>query len=106
MAPRQPNPATPARRQAAEANPASPGERRQVTALCYDLVQSTDLMRRLDLEDYQDLMVAFHRAAAEAVTRQQGIIGDVYGDGGMAIFASPTDPKDTASLAIEAGLVH
>ena len=104
MAAPQPNPATPAQRQAAEANPAPPGERRQVTALCYDLVQSTDLMRRLDLEDYQDLMVAFHRAAAEAVTRQQGIIGDVYGDGGMAIFASPTDPKDTASLAIEAGL--
>jgi len=83
---------------------ASAGERRQVTALCYDLVQSTDLMRRLDLEDYQDLMTAFHAAAAEAVTRNRGVIADTYGDGGMAIFASPTDPKDTASLAVEAGL--
>lgn len=100
--PSKPGPAAPKR--AGKADLASAGERRQVTALCYDLVQSTDLMRRLDLEDYQDLMTAFHAAATEAVTRNRGVIGDIYGDGGMAIFASPTDPKDTASHAVEAGL--
>lgn len=100
--PSKPGPAAPKR--SGKADLASAGERRQVTALCYDLVQSTDLMRRLDLEDYQDLMTSFHAAATEAVTRNRGAIGDIYGDGGMAIFASPTDPKDTASLAVEAGL--
>lgn len=100
--PSKPGPAAQAR--AGKADLASAGERRQVTALCYDLVQSTDLMRRLDLEDYQDLMTAFHARAAEAVSRNRGVIADTYGDGGMAIFASPTDPKDTASLAVEAGL--
>lgn len=100
--PSKPGPAAPKR--TGKADLASAGERRQVTALCYDLIQSTDLMRRLDLEDYQDLMTAFHALAAETVTRNRGVIADTYGDGGMAIFASPTDPKDTASLAVEAGL--
>lgn len=104
MAVRPSKPGPAAQKRAGKADLASAGERRQVTALCYDLVQSTDLMRRLDLEDYQDLMTAFHAAAAEAVTRNRGVVADTYGDGGMAIFASPTDPKDTASLAVEAGL--
>lgn len=104
MAVRPSKPGPAAQKRAGKADLTSAGERRQVTALCYDLVQSTDLMRRLDLEDYQDLMTAFHAAAAEAVTRNRGVVADTYGDGGMAIFASPTDPKDTASLAIEAGL--
>lgn len=104
MAARPSKPAPAAQGRPGKGDLASAGERRQVTALCYDLVQSTDLMRRLDLEDYQDLMTAFHALAAEAVTRNRGVVADTYGDGGMAIFASPTDPKDTASLAVEAGL--
>jgi predicted ATPase/class 3 adenylate cyclase len=104
MAVRPSKPGPAAQKRAGKADLASAGERRQVTALCYDLVQSTDLMRRLDLEDYQDLMTAFHAAAAEVVTRNRGVVADTYGDGGMAIFASPTDPKDTASHAVEAGL--
>lgn len=104
MAVRPSKPGPAAQKRAGKADLTSAGERRQVTALCYDLVQSTDLMRRLDLEDYQDLMSAFHAAAAEAVARNRGVVADTYGDGGMAIFASPTDPKDTASHAVEAGL--
>lgn len=83
---------------------AAAGERRQVTALYYDLVGSTDLMQRLDLEDFQELIQAFHGIVNETVVRHQGFIRDLHGDGGMAIFISPIDPKDTASLAIAAGL--
>lgn len=97
-------PLTPAAKRAAEADLAKAGERRQVTALYYDLVGSTDLMQRLDLEDFQELIGAFHAIVNEAVTRQQGVIRDLHGDGGLAVFVSPTDPKDTASLAIAAGL--
>ena len=32
------------------------GERRIVTALCYDLVGSTRLLHLLDIEDYQELI--------------------------------------------------
>ncbi|MGE3872583.1 MAG: AAA family ATPase [Parvibaculaceae bacterium] len=88
----------------AEADLAKAGERRQVTALYYDLVGSTDLMQRLDLEDYQELIAAFHAIVNDAVTRHQGAIRDLHGDGGIALFVSPIDPKDTASLAIAAGL--
>jgi predicted ATPase/class 3 adenylate cyclase len=83
---------------------AAAGTRRQVTALYYDLVGSTDLMQRLDLEDFQELIGAFHAIVDEMVTRHQGMIRDLHGDGGIALFTSPTDPKDTASLAIAAGL--
>lgn len=105
MAVQPANPLSPGgRKKAAEPDLAKAGERRQVTALYYDLVGSTDLMQHLDLEDYQELIASFHAVVNEAVTRHQGVIRDLHGDGGLAMFVSPTDPKDTASLAIAAGL--
>ena len=98
------NPLRPGGEKAAEPDLAKAGERRQVTALYYDLVGSTDLMQHLDLEDYQELIASFHAVVNEAVIRHRGVIRDLHGDGGLAMFVSPTDPKDTASLAIAAGL--
>ena len=104
MAARPAQPLNPGGSPKGEADLAKAGERRQVTALYYDLVGSTDLMQRLDLEDFQDLIAAFHALVNETVIRNRGAIRDLHGDGGIALFVSPTDLKDTASLAIAAGL--
>ncbi|OOG69746.1 hypothetical protein B0E45_15540 [Sinorhizobium sp. A49] len=80
------------------------GERRIVTALCYDLVGSTRLLHLLDIEDYQDLIVAFQNAAKQSIIAHYGVIQHEAGDGGVALFNVEIGAKDAASLAIRAGL--
>lgn len=79
-------------------------ERRIVTALCYDLVASTDLFQQLDIEEYKELIDAFQRAARQSITSHSGIIQVEAGDGGVALFPSQLGAKDAASLGIRAGL--
>lgn len=80
------------------------GERRIVTALCYDLVGSTRLLHLLDIEDYQELMAAFQNAAKQSIASHSGVVQHEAGDGGVALFPVEIGAKDAASLAIRAGL--
>ena len=86
------------------ASSARGGERRIVTALCYDLVGSTGLMQVMDIEDYHELMSAFQSAAKQAIASHSGVMQHEAGDGGVALFPIELDAKDAASLAIRAGL--
>ena len=79
------------------------GERRLVTALCYDLVGSTDLLTQSDVEDFDDLILAFQQKATHAIVSRGGSLREV-GDGGVALFPVEIDAKDAASLAINSGL--
>ncbi len=79
-------------------------ERKIVTALCYDLVGSTNLFQLLDIEDFQELIAAFQRAARQAIISRSGIVQVEAGDGGVALFPVQLGAKDAASLAIRAGL--
>jgi len=79
-------------------------ERRIVTALCYDLVDSTELFHRMDLEDYRELISAFQAAANKCIVAHSGVIRVEAGDGGLALFPIDLGPRDAASLAIRAGL--
>ncbi|MBA5776700.1 AAA family ATPase [Stappia sp. F7233] len=80
------------------------GERREVTALFYDLIDSTKLLTHSDLEEFQDVIAAFHEKTSRAVQSQGGSIGETFGDGGMAFFGHPEPLEDTATAAIQAGL--
>lgn len=80
------------------------GERREVTALFYDLIDSTRLLTHSDLEEFQDVIAAFHDSTSRAVQSQGGAIGETFGDGGMAFFGHPEPLEDTATAAIQAGL--
>ena len=84
--------------------PEAQHERRVLTALCYDLVGSTDLLGLLDIEDFQDLIAAFQQAARQAISSCSGVVKLEAGDGGVALFPAEIDAKDAASLAIRAGL--
>jgi len=79
-------------------------ERRIVTALCYDLVNSTELFHRMDLEDYRELISAFQTAANKSIVAYSGVMRVEAGDGGLALFPIDLGPRDAASLAIRAGL--
>lgn len=79
-------------------------ERRQVTALSYDLVESTRLAAQLDPEDLRSLQRLFHETCSNAVAHYDGYIGHYTGDGAMAYFGYPRAHEDDPERAVRAGL--
>jgi len=80
------------------------GERRHLTVLFCDLVDSTPITSRLDPEEWRETVAAYHRAAAEAVTRYGGHVAQYLGDGVMALFGYPEAHDNDAERAARAGL--
>ena len=54
---------------------ASTAERRQLTVMFCDLVGSTALSSQLDPEDLRDVIAAYHRTVAKAVSGFDGVVG-------------------------------
>ncbi|GAA0604276.1 hypothetical protein GCM10009416_47350 [Craurococcus roseus] len=79
-------------------------ERRPVSVLFCDVVDSVGLSSRLDLEDYGALILAYRKACADAVTAAGGIVAQYVGDGVMACFGCPTAHEDDPVRAVRAGL--
>ena len=79
-------------------------DRRQVTALAYDLVGSTQLTFQLDPEDMGSVRRSFHDVCTKAVKRYEGYINGYAGDGAMAFFGYPSAHEDDAERAVKAGL--
>ena len=57
------------------------GERRHLTVLFSDLVDSTNFSSRLDSEVWWELLSSYQRAAADAVNRYGGYVAQFLGDG-------------------------
>src|SRR6516225_7047308 len=55
------------------------GERRHLTVLFSDLVDSTEIASRLDPEEWRDLVASYQRAAAQALRRFGGHIAQFLG---------------------------
>lgn len=86
------------------ASPATQAERRHVTVLFCDLVDSTDLSSRLDPEDMRDLTRLYQEACAGPLQRHGGYIARYMGDGILAYFGYPIAQEDGTSRALRAGL--
>ena len=88
------------------ARPVSPGaERRQLTVMFCDLVGSTALASRLDLEDLREVIGDYHKDVERVVGRFDGLSCAKYmGDGVLAYFGYPQAHEDDAERAIRAGL--
>ena len=69
-----------------------------------DLVGSTALASRLDLEDLRDVIGAYHRDVAETVCRFDGFVAKYMGDGVLMYFGYPAAHEDDAERAVRAGL--
>jgi class 3 adenylate cyclase len=68
-------------------------ERRQLTVMFCDPVGSTALSARLDPEDMGELIRAFQGAVAAAVTRFDGHVAKLMGDGELVYFLGPCDHR-------------
>ena len=62
------------------------GERRQMTILFCDLVDSTPLSERMDPEDYRQMILDYHNAAEQVIQRHGGKVGNYLGDGLLVYF--------------------
>ena len=80
------------------------GERRQLTALFYDVVGSTEHLLGSDPEDFARLMGALHGRIAEIVRRHGGYVERTVGDGGSSYFGYPRPAEDAAERAVSAAL--
>jgi class 3 adenylate cyclase len=83
---------------------ADDGERRQLTVLFCDLVESTQLAERLDPEDWQDVLRAYQARAGEVIARHGGHVAQYLGDGLLVYFGWPHAYDDAAERAVRAGL--
>jgi class 3 adenylate cyclase len=91
----------------AAASPAaalSEAERRQLTIMFCDLVDSVVLSTRLDPEDLRDVIGAYYRACARSVEQYNGYVARYLGDGVLIYFGYPEAHEDDAGRAVRAAL--
>lgn len=69
-----------------------------------DLVGSTALSVRLDVEDFHELIGAYHKRVAEIVFRFGGFVSRRVGDGVLVYFGFPDAHEDDPEQAVRAGL--
>jgi class 3 adenylate cyclase/predicted ATPase len=104
----QPQPTRPRHGNGATGLPEAPAdggaERRQLTVLFADLVDSTALAERLDPEDLRDLMRQYVALCGRIVGARGGEIAEVAGDGVVVFFGHPKAFEDAAERAVLAGL--
>ncbi len=79
-------------------------ERKMVTVLFADLVDSTGLAQRLDPERARDVLGGFFDAASEELRALRGRPEKFIGDAVMAVFGLPHVHEDDAVRAVRAGL--
>src|SRR5262245_27413891 len=79
-------------------------ERRQLTVMFCDLVDSTKLSSQLDPEDYRDMVRTYQRVCSEVITRFDGHVAQLLGDGLLIYFGYPHAHEDDAHRAVRTGL--
>lgn len=79
-------------------------ELRQLTLLFADLVGSTALSKRLDLERYRDAIRTYQLCCSDVIRSHFGFVAQFLGDGVVAYFGYPTAEEDDAERAVSAGL--
>jgi TOMM system kinase/cyclase fusion protein len=88
--------------------PAAPqpadAERRQLTVVFCDLVDSTALSAQLDPEDLRDVVRAYQASCAEVIRGFDGHIAQYLGDGLLVYFGYPQAHEDDAQRAVHTAL--
>jgi class 3 adenylate cyclase/tetratricopeptide (TPR) repeat protein len=86
------------------APPSPDAERRQLTVLFCDLVDSTALASQLDPEDLRAVVRAYQATCTEVIQRFDGHIAQYLGDGLLVYFGYPQAHEDTVQRAVRSGL--
>ena len=86
------------------APPPAEAERRQLTVLFCDLVDSTRLASQLDPEELLQVVQAYQATCAKVIARFEGHIAQYLGDGLLVYFGYPLAHEDDAQRAVRTGL--
>ncbi|MEX1179481.1 MAG: adenylate/guanylate cyclase domain-containing protein [Cucumibacter sp.] len=84
--------------------PGRDAERRQLTVMFADLVNSTKLAARLDPEDMKDVLAGYQKSVGEEAARFGGYVAKPLGDGLLIYFGWPQAHEDDAERAVRAGM--
>ena len=79
-------------------------ERRQLTVMFCDLVDSTALSHQLDPEDLREVIRDYQKCANQVIVRYEGFVARYMGDGMLVYFGYPRAHEDNAARAIDASL--
>ncbi len=80
------------------------GERRHLSVMFCDLMDSTALSEELDPEDLRDTVKAYQEVCNRVIRRFEGSVAQYLGDGILAYFGYPVAHEDDARRAAKAGL--
>jgi len=89
---------------AAARSPRPAAERRHLTIMFCDLVDSTPLSRRLDPEKLRDVIRTYRDRCAQIIGAHKGTVAGYAGDGICAYFGYPEAHEDAVDRAIRAAL--
>ena len=84
--------------------PHEAAERRQITIMFCDLVDSTALAARLDPEELRAILTQYHATVTKGARRFDGFVAKYMGDGVLVYFGYPQAHEDDAERAVHAGL--
>src|SRR5262249_26755684 len=79
-------------------------ERRQLTVMFCDVVNSTALSEQLDPEEFHEIIRAYQQLCGKVIRRFDGYIAQYLGDGLLVYFGYPQAHEDDAQRAVRAGL--
>lgn len=79
-------------------------ERRQVTVMFCDIVDSTKLATKRDPEEMRSVLLGYWQMIEATTLQYQGYIAQHLGDGALIYFGYPTANENDAERAILAGL--
>ncbi|MFT7532262.1 MAG: class 3 adenylate cyclase, partial [Gammaproteobacteria bacterium] len=83
--------------------PVSDAERRHLTVMFVDLVGSTEMASRIDVEDMREIINTYQNTVAGIIGRF-GFVAKFMGDGVLCYFGWPRANEDDAGRAVRAGL--
>ena len=80
-------------------------ERRQLTVLFCDIVDSTGLSERCDPEDLRDILLEFQAISTRCINDAGGSVINYIGDGIRSEFGYPLASENEAENAVRTGLL-
>ena len=75
------------------------GEERNLTVLFADAIGITDIQNRMGLRGFFDYMNKYFTILFNIIVSNQGFLDKIIGDEFMALWGTPANPKDHATLA-------
>lgn len=79
-------------------------ERRHLTVMFCDVVGSTAMSERLDVEEFRRTMLDYQAVAEQVISHHGGHIAQYLGDGIMAYFGYPDALEDAPVIGVRCGL--